>query len=809
MKPKIIHLAILLTLSVTLGTVGATTTPPNSPTELISQGDTLFQQGDFPQAVKLWETSLTTLASDTEVGQRIEILTRLAAAYQHLGMHREVFKTLTQALSLAEQTQDALQSALVLSQFSDAWLTVGDKAEAETRANDSVANARKAKDPKVLAMALNSQGNVLAIQGNYPEAIKAYQESLQLLQPTEEQALAVKVSLNRVKVDLNYSPLPEVRTALMATREQISKLPDNHDKAASFISLGTLAQTLLQQDKSVTTNQQVAQKLLQKEANTLTAEDQQDAQELLQEKQLTVEGKQQVLQLAFQAFQEAVRLAKASQDASTASTAYGYWGHLYETENRFEEALTLTRQAIFFAKQGYFPHILYLWYWQQGRIFKAQGLSEPAIAQYQLAAKTLKPIQQAVDVGYRLPPGSFNDMVRPVYYELADLLLQKADRLQDQKEKERLLLDARNTIESVKIAELQDYFQDECLTALQAKTSTLDHLIPRTAVLYPIPLKERLVLLVSLAEGIQEVVVPVGEEEVNTTAWDLRLGLQTRPNNRFLHHSQRVYDWMIRPIEAKLAAQQVDTLIVVPDGKLRMIPFSTLHDGKHFLVEKYAIVTTPGLTLTDPQPIHWENSQVLLVGLSDSVQDYPGLPNVTKELQTIQEIVGSNHSHRILNAEYSFENMRDQLKSTEFSVIHMATHGEFDSDPDHTYLLTYKSKLTMDKLQSVIGLGRFRDKPVELLTLSACKTAVGDDKAALGLAGVAVKAGARSAIASLWFVDDEATSLVVMEFYRQLLQHPGLSKAKSLQNAQKKLIEQVRYWHPAYWAPFLLIGNWL
>jgi CHAT domain-containing protein len=114
----------------------------------------------------------------------------------------------------------------------------------------------------------------------------------------------------------------------------------------------------------------------------------------------------------------------------------------------------------------------------------------------------------------------------------------------------------------------------------------------------------------------------------------------------------------------------------------------------------------------------------------------------------------------------------------------------------------------MDKLQTVIGLGKFRNKPIELLTLSACRTAVGDERAALGLAGVAVKSGARSAIATLWFVDDEATALVITDFYREMRQN-GKAKAKALQSAQKKLIAQTRYWHPSYWAPFLLIGNWL
>jgi CHAT domain-containing protein len=100
-----------------------------------------------------------------------------------------------------------------------------------------------------------------------------------------------------------------------------------------------------------------------------------------------------------------------------------------------------------------------------------------------------------------------------------------------------------------------------------------------------------------------------------------------------------------------------------------------------------------------------------------------------------------------------------------------------------------------------------RKNPVELLTLSACQTAVGDERAALGLAGVAIKAGARSALASLWFVNDESTSKLVTEFYQQL-QNPTLSKAQALQQAQKSLMEQ-GYQHPLYWAPFLLIGNWL
>jgi len=138
----------------------------------------------------------------------------------------------------------------------------------------------------------------------------------------------------------------------------------------------------------------------------------------------------------------------------------------------------------------------------------------------------------------------------------------------------------------------------------------------------------------------------------------------------------------------------------------------------------------------------------------------------------------------------------------------ISSHGQFDRNPKKSFLLTYDSKLTMDRLEKLFRVTGLRKRQVELLTLSACQTAVGNERAALGLAGVALKAGARSALASLWFVDDEATSQLVGEFYQQL-QNPELSKAQALQNAQRKLAKQRRFRHPAYWAPFLLIGNWL
>jgi CHAT domain-containing protein len=776
-------------------------------TELLQQGDSAFQRGQFDHATTQWEKALNLLG-DKQPSQKLPMCTRLAAGYQNLGMHHQVFIALQQALDLANELNDETQQAIVTSQLSDEWLAIGDTEHSLQQAKTSVMLARKVKNDAVLARSLNTQGNVLFVTNDFETAITVYQEAKQLTETIKDNELQLKVLLNLTKAQLQGSSLLEVRTTCENIWHLLQRLPDQYAKSNGLISLAMLEQDLLQADTGVKQSRQDAQ--LAQQDPEATAEDkvlsQQIAEELGQEPGLNAAQRQNLVNQAVQSLQMAANIAKKQQDYRTTSIAYGRLADIYFSHQQLAETTDFNRQALFFAKQGNFPDILYLWQWQQGALLRTQGQLDAAITAYQAATETLQPIQQNLDVGRRSNNSSFNVIVRPVYYELADLVLQKADKTTDKAEKQKLLKRARNTVESVKMAELRDYFQDECVLDLQEKAKDLDQVVEKTAIIYPIPLEDRLVLLVSTGGDITQITVDASGDEINDAALDLRVRLQTRPNNRFLSPARQLYDWLIRPILPILVKNQVDTLVIVPDGMLRLIPMSTLYDGKQFLIENYALAITPGLTLINPRPIDWANSATLVAGLSDAVQGYPPLPSVANELETIKNLTGGQD--KLFNAAYTFDNLRDTLKSKEFSVLHLATHGEFSSDPDETYLLSYDSKITMDKLQSVIGLGKFRNKPIELLTLSACRTAVGDERAALGLAGVAVKSGARSAIATLWFVDDEATALVITDFYREMRQN-GKAKAKALQSAQKKLIAQARYWHPAYWAPFLLIGNWL
>jgi CHAT domain-containing protein len=400
---------------------------------------------------------------------------------------------------------------------------------------------------------------------------------------------------------------------------------------------------------------------------------------------------------------------------------------------------------------------------------------------------------------------SYRDAVSPLYLEFADLLLRRARESADRPAAQGQLLEVRDLLEQFKSVELEDYFQDECVARLVAKEKAIDRVSERTAILYPVILKDRVEVLLSLAGGMKQVVLEVDASRIAGEIHEFRRKLEKRSTREYLPHARQIYEWFFRPLEAELAATSVDTIVLVPDGPLRGIPLAALHDGKDFLVARYAFATAPGLTLIEPQPLAQQSTQVFLNGLSDGVQQFPPLPFVSEEIASIQRLTGGT---ALRNAEFRVDTFEQRLKALPYTVVHIATHAHFDRDPKQSFLLTYDGKLSMDGLERAMRRTRFRDNAVELLTLSACQTAAGDDRAALGLAGVAVKAGVRSALATLWFINDQASSQLVTNFYEKLAV-PGTSKVKALQAAQQQLIEDPRYRHPSYWSPFLLIGNWI
>ncbi|MCP4701978.1 MAG: CHAT domain-containing protein [Gammaproteobacteria bacterium] len=162
-----------------------------------------------------------------------------------------------------------------------------------------------------------------------------------------------------------------------------------------------------------------------------------------------------------------------------------------------------------------------------------------------------------------------------------------------------------------------------------------------------------------------------------------------------------------------------------------------------------------------------------------------------------------------VNTRYHTIMNRPEFLQKPYHIVHLATHARFYADPTKTFILTHDGKLDLQRLEQLLRAGRFHSTPVDLMMFSACETAKGNERAALGLGGVTVKTGVKSALASLWKVDDKATAELSTAFYRHLRNYPHLNKAQALQQAQQELLKYPEYRHPAFWAGFLLIGNWL
>jgi CHAT domain-containing protein len=251
---------------------------------------------------------------------------------------------------------------------------------------------------------------------------------------------------------------------------------------------------------------------------------------------------------------------------------------------------------------------------------------------------------------------------------------------------------------------------------------------------------------------------------------------------------------------------QLKTLVFVLDGVLRNIPLAALYDGKQYLVEKYSIALTPGLRLLSPKPLSQSGIRALAFGLTEARHGFTALPNVGKELAAIESEVPSKV---LLNQAFTSQSVQNQVDTLPFSIVHLATHGQFSSNAEETFVLAWDKPMKVNELKELL---RSRDEntaeALELLVLSACETAEGDKRAALGLAGVAVEAGARSTLASLWSLDDESGARLVSEFYRELATK-AVTKAEALRQAQLSLLHDPDYRHPVHWAPYVLLGNWL
>lgn len=827
------------------------------PASLLQQGKVLYNTGNFAKAVEVLQQAVQEYKQQGKSLRLAATLSNLSLAYQQLGAWSQAQQAITESLNLLNG-QDENQNLQIFAQSLDIQgrlqLTRGQAEAALATWQHTEEIYRQADNKSGVVRSLINQAQAWRSQGFYPRAVKKLEEVSQTLK-SQPDSIEKTVSLRSLgDALLVLGDFEKSRQVLEESLVIARHLQSSADIGASLFSLGNNACKQQDKLKAIAYYQQTVaaspSPLIKVQAQLnhlgLLIEDQQWAkvqaflpliesqlkqlplsrasiyaqvnlsQSLTKVKSGVLQASSQNYYSGFSTKDSAVLLARAIQqsrslgDKRAEAYALKSLGGLYEETGQWSEAQDLTRQGLALAQSSNAPEITYTLEWQLGRLLRAQKDINGAIAAYDAAVDTLQSLRKDLvvnkDVVNQDVQFNFRDSVEPVYRQSVELLLKS----QQGKPNEKILEKVRQRIEALQLAELDDFFREACL---QGQRVALDQVVdqdnPTAAILYPIILEKELQVIVKIPkQPLQSYTTQISSTEVEKLLVKLRKNLVNPTATKTVQsQSQQVYNWLLKPIESQLQKSGVDTLVFVLDGPLRNLPMAALYDGKQYLVQRYAIALSVGLQLLDPKPLVKQQLRALTAGLT---QPPPGFSNFAPLLAIKSEFDGISKAGvsttSLIDGDFKKKNLESEIGAASFNIVHLATHGQFSSRLEDTFILDFDGQINVKDFDTLF---RSQGKTiVELLVLSACQTATGDSRAALGLAGAAVRAGARSTIASLWQIDDESTAMFVSAFYREL-KSGKITKAEAVHRGQLQLLKHPNYNAPSFWSAYVLIGNWL
>ncbi|KAM3094409.1 CHAT domain-containing protein [Phormidesmis sp. 146-12] len=842
-------ITVLLCLVITPQLIAQPVTAP----QLVQQGRQLYERGPFEQALKSWQRATEAYGKDT-IGVTGSLIDQ-AQAWSAMGHQRQACKTLVQALqpgSSATALCDAVRTgastiqstvmpvelrAIGLRNLGKVLRLIGNLEASQqvllqslelsspkergtvllrlgNTAQDLGSRDRDRRDNIILTA---TSGTACLMSNSASDAMSYYKQALDCYQAAD----SAQQSITSVQAPLNHLSLlleieqwlrrndrltdanswltqlqPQIVELIEKLPAQIDRLPNTHE---TFFAQINFARSLTQFYR-------------------------------LQNLESTHPKWQQIQQR----LQEVATQARAMGNQRAEGYAIANLGWFYEQIGQLPAALAQTEQALKLVQSLQAPDINYQWEWQRGRILARQN-SDRAIQAYESAVQALQLTRGDLIAVNPDAQFSLRDTVEPIYREYISLLLPVGKNpAQENLEKSLRLID------SLQLTELENFFRCNLLQARQVRVDQTED--PTAAVIHTIILDDRIEIILKLPQQTkltrQTSLVKRSELE-QQLAW-FREQLKDRSSGADVQKTaQLVYGWLLRSLEPSLEASKIKTLVFVLDGSLRGIPMAALYDGQRYLIEKYAVAITPGLQLLGAKRSHAQSTRsVLIAGLTtgstitvgDRSIRFSPLANVLREVQQIRALLPQ--SQVLLDSQFTTEKFRNQVSSSSYAIVHVATHGRFSSNPDETFILTASAQpVDVNELQTILqNRSQAQSAPVELLVFSACETAVGDKRAALGLAGVAIRAGAFSTLASLWAVDDASTSSLMGQFYRAFSQGNQISKADALRRAQLSLLygkeiaptadlpksitednaeTDADFSHPYFWTPFVLVGDWL
>ncbi|MBW2386115.1 MAG: hypothetical protein JRG92_20980, partial [Deltaproteobacteria bacterium] len=523
-------IGILLPIAVAVSLAARAGDPAPDPRAL--EARRALEAGDFERANSIHSQLAATYAISGNRSGELAALHALAEGELALGDTRAAERSAVSALEMAHEQGDERAALGLLILLGRLQSVSGRHEAAEAALREAAESAHAAQWPHLEAVALINLGNAQLSRGETGAALARYVEAGEAARRSDDPMLVDQTLSNRARASLESGNPSAAKALLEEAAERVAIREASHRKAALLLHLAVTSRKL----QTVASDPEASASLLRRCHALLI---------------------------------QAAEVANAVGDGRSESYALGYLGGVYEDRGRLDEALDLTRRALFLAETRPTPEIAWRWYQQLGRLHRALGEQGAAIEDYRAAAARLDALRYRIAASQGAGEDEQRGAADRVHRELVDLLLLRAASQSEPSARLADLHEARETTERVKAGELRDYFGDECVDAHRAKARSLDEIARTEAVLYPILLPDRIETLVTLPGGeMKSYRAEVDRITFENEVRHLRALLVKRTTREFMRPARQLYTWMIAPIIADLEASESRTLVFVPAGAL-------------------------------------------------------------------------------------------------------------------------------------------------------------------------------------------------------------------------------------------------
>ncbi len=808
--------------------------PEREMTTLNSIGRTYTRLGEYTKALDYLSQALTTGKQLNDPDRKVATLNAIGEVYENLGQYAKALEYLNQALVIRRELQDPYGEATALNAIGEVYENLGQYDKALEYYHQTLALRSSVIDRRGEGRALNSIGGVYVRLGQYAKALEYYRQALIMATKFGDPQGRGIISNNIGGVYARLGQYPKALEFLDQSLVYRQAISDRSGEGTTLNNLGEVHARLGQYPEAL---QQFQQALVIRrdigdkpgEGNTLSNIGSLLAQQ--NQPELAIVFYKQSINVT-EAIRKDLRVLPKEQQQSYTETVAGNYRHLADLllkQDRVLEAQQVLDLLKLQELGDYLRNVRGNQQTQQGTDYLPP--EQQLLAQYNAKLTQVVQLGKELEQLQKIPANSRTSVQETRRRQLeADQRKIKAEFLDFIRTPEVVAL-----VQQLSRATGGESLNPRALTQLQ---EGLKQLKQDAVLLYPLILDDRLelVLVTPYAPPIRRT-VPVKREELNRAIVEYRSAL-TNPSSNAKEPAQKLYNWLIQPIEAALKEANAKTIIYAPDGQLRYIPLAGLYDGNQWLVQKYRVNNITALSLTnfnrEPQPMKilaGALTQAATVKVGDRTFNFNSLPAAGKEVENLAATVPD--TTKLLGRDFSQNETLNRM--SDYSILHLATHAAFvTGKPDDSFIVFGNSdRATFSDVE------KWTLTNLDLVVLSACETGLGgklgNGEEILGFGYLMQQAGARAAIASLWPVDDGGTQALMNAFYTALRTNK-ITKTEALRLAQtalitsdysalgdqrgiievqarirddvpKEVVNQLS--HPYYWAPFILIGNGL